>query len=57
MKKLLLTLTLTLTSTLLLSAQINKMEGSWVSETSSYVMTIRTDAQPINFNTSSHNLF
>ena len=52
MKKLL--LLLTLTSTLLLSAQINKMEGSWVSETSSYVMTIITnDSKPVKvFNTS-----
>ena len=52
MKKLL--LLLTLTSTLLLSAQINKMEGSWVSETSSYVMTIITkDSIPVKvFNTS-----
>ena len=52
MKKLL--LLLTLTSTLLSSAQINKMEGSWVSETSSYVMTIITDdSKPVKvFNTS-----
>ena len=52
MKKLL--LILLLTSTLLLSAQINKMEGSWVSETSSYVMTIITDdSKPVKvFNTS-----
>tara|TARA_R110000782_G_C14622077_1_gene393385 strand:+ start:25 stop:384 length:360 start_codon:yes stop_codon:yes gene_type:complete len=41
MKKLL--LLLTLTSTLLSSAQIDDMEGSWVSETSSYITTIITN--------------
>ena len=47
-------LVLALATTLLSSAQINKMEGSWVSETSSYVMTILTDgSKPIKiFNTS-----
>ena len=52
MKKLL--LLLALISTLLLNAQINKMEGSWLSETSSYFMTIITDeSKPIKvFNTS-----
>ena len=52
MKKLL--LPLALATTLLLSAQVEKMEGSWVSETSSYVMTIITDGyRPVKvFNTS-----
>lgn len=52
MKNLLLLLVLTTTS--LLSAQIEEMEGSWVSETSSYVMTIITDdSKPVKvFNTS-----
>tara|TARA_R110000772_G_scaffold48469_2_gene110674 strand:+ start:3609 stop:3968 length:360 start_codon:yes stop_codon:yes gene_type:complete len=47
-------LVLALTTTLLSNAQVNKMEGSWVSETSSYVMTIITnDSKPVKvFNTS-----
>ena len=47
-------LVLALTTTLLSNAQVNKMEGSWVSETSSYVMTIITnDFKPVKvFNTS-----
>lgn len=52
MKNLLLLLALTIT--LLSSAQVKEMEGSWVSETSSYVMTILTnDSKPVKvFNTS-----
>jgi len=52
MKKLL--LVLALATTLLSSAQVSEMEGSWVSETSSYVMTIITnDSKPVKvFNTS-----
>ncbi len=52
MKKIL--LLVALMTTLLFSAQVNKMEGSWVSETSSYVMTIITkDSIPVKvFNTS-----
>tara|TARA_R110001632_G_scaffold60454_2_gene146620 strand:+ start:118 stop:477 length:360 start_codon:yes stop_codon:yes gene_type:complete len=47
-------LVLALTTALLSNAQVNKMEGSWVSETSSYVMTIITnDSKPVKvFNTS-----
>lgn len=47
-------LVLALTTTLLSNAQVNKMEGSWISETSSYVMTIITnDSKPVKvFNTS-----
>ena len=46
MKKILLLAALMTTS--LFSAQVNKMEGSWVSETSSYVMTIITkDSIPV----------
>ena len=52
MKKLLLSLALAFT--LISSAQVKKMEGSWASETSSYVMTIITDdSKPVKvFNTS-----
>ena len=52
MKKIL--LLVALMTTLLFNAQVNKMEGSWVSETSSYVMTIITDNSiPVKvFNTS-----
>ena len=52
MKKLL--LVLALATTLLSNAQIDEMEGSWVSETSSFVMTILTqDSRPVKiFNTS-----
>ncbi|WP_375239474.1 hypothetical protein [Aurantibacter sp.] len=47
-------LLLALATTLLSNAQIDKMEGSWVSETSSFVMTILThDSSPVKiFNTS-----
>ena len=47
-------LVLALATTLLSNAQIDKMEGSWVSESSSYVMTILThDSSPVKvFNTS-----
>jgi hypothetical protein len=47
-------LVLALTTTLLSNAQVSEMEGSWVSETSSYVMTIITnDSKPVKvFNTS-----
>ena len=47
-------LVLALTTILLSNAQVNKMEGSWVSETSSYIMTIITnDSKPVKvFNTS-----
>jgi len=41
MKNLLLLLALTITS--LSNSQVKKMEGSWFSETSSYIMTIITD--------------
>ena len=52
MKNLLLVLALAITS--LLNSQVKEMEGSWVSETSSYVMTIITDdSKPVKvFNTS-----
>ncbi len=52
MKNLLLVLALAITS--LSNSQVKEMEGSWVSETSSYVMTIITDdSKPVKvFNTS-----
>ena len=47
-------LVLALATTLLSNAQIDAMEGSWVSESSSYVMTILThNSSPVKiFNTS-----
>jgi len=46
MKNLLLVLALTITS--LSNSQVKEMEGSWVSETSSYVMTIITnESRPV----------
>ena len=52
MKNLLLVVALTITS--LSNSQVKEMEGSWVSETSSYVMTIITnESRPVKvFNTS-----
>ena len=52
MKNLLLVFGLTITS--LSNSQVKEMEGSWVSETSSYVMTIITNgSRPVKvFNTS-----
>ena len=52
MKNLLLVLALAITS--LSNSQVKEMEGSWVSETSSYVMTIITnESRPVKvFNTS-----